>query len=88
MKARVGDQLRREAQAEFIRDKIAARLAECALELHPVKTRIVYCSVSRTREVALRREGFRARCCAGDEGLRPSASPCGGRHQTASCCVG
>jgi hypothetical protein len=46
MKARVGDQLRREAQAEFIRDKIAARLAECGLELHPVKTRIVYCKDS------------------------------------------
>jgi len=33
---------RSKAQAEFIRDKIAARLAECGLELHPVKTRIVY----------------------------------------------
>ncbi|MFI6744524.1 group II intron reverse transcriptase/maturase [Nonomuraea sp. NPDC050451] len=34
---------RSKAQAEFIRDKIAARLAECGLALHPDKTRIVYC---------------------------------------------
>ena len=27
---------RSKAQAEYIRDKIAARLAECGLELHPV----------------------------------------------------
>jgi RNA-directed DNA polymerase len=31
------------AQAEQVRDAIAARLAECSLELHPDKTRIVYC---------------------------------------------
>jgi len=32
-----------ERQAHFIRDKIALRLRECGLELHPKKTRIVYC---------------------------------------------
>ena len=37
---------RSKAQAEFIRDRIAARLAECGLELHPVKTRLVYCKDS------------------------------------------
>ena len=31
------------AEAEQVRDAIAARLAECSLELHPDKTRIVYC---------------------------------------------
>jgi RNA-directed DNA polymerase len=31
------------AQAEQVRDAIAARLSECGLELHPDKTRIVYC---------------------------------------------
>lgn len=31
------------AQAEQVGDAIAIRLAECSLELHPVKTRIVYC---------------------------------------------
>ncbi len=34
---------RSEAQARFIRDKIAARLATCRLEAHPDKTKIVYC---------------------------------------------
>jgi RNA-directed DNA polymerase len=34
------------AQAEFIQAKIAARLAEVGLELHPVKTRLVYCKDS------------------------------------------
>jgi RNA-directed DNA polymerase len=34
---------RSKAQAEFIRDKIAARMEECGLRLHPEKTRVVYC---------------------------------------------
>jgi len=33
-------------QAEQVRDAIAERLAECSLELHPEKTRIVYCKQS------------------------------------------
>jgi RNA-directed DNA polymerase len=32
-----------EKQALFVRDAIARRLAQCGLELHPDKTRIVYC---------------------------------------------
>jgi RNA-directed DNA polymerase len=32
-----------EKQAQFVRDAIAGRLAQCGLELHPDKTRIVYC---------------------------------------------
>jgi RNA-directed DNA polymerase len=32
-----------EKQAQFVRDAIAQRLADCGLELHPDKTRIVYC---------------------------------------------
>jgi RNA-directed DNA polymerase len=32
-----------EKQAWFVKDSIAGRLAECGLELHPDKTRIVYC---------------------------------------------
>jgi len=32
-----------EKQAEYVRDAIARRLARCGLELHPDKTRIVYC---------------------------------------------
>lgn len=34
---------RSEKQAGFIRDKIDQRLRRCKLELHPEKTRIVYC---------------------------------------------
>jgi RNA-directed DNA polymerase len=34
---------RSKAQAEFIRDRIAARMEECGLRLHPEKTRVVYC---------------------------------------------
>jgi RNA-directed DNA polymerase len=33
-----------EKQALFVRDAIARRLADCGLELHPGKTRIVYCT--------------------------------------------
>jgi len=32
-----------ERQASYVRDAIARRLAECRLEMHPEKTRIVYC---------------------------------------------
>ena len=32
-----------EKQARFVRDAIAKRLACCGLELHPDKTRVVYC---------------------------------------------
>ncbi len=32
-----------EPQAQLVRDAIARRLAQCGLELHPDKTRIVYC---------------------------------------------
>jgi len=32
-----------EKQADFIRDKVEQRMKQCGLELHPDKTRIVYC---------------------------------------------
>lgn len=34
---------RTKAEALFIRERLAQRFAECRLELHPTKTRIVYC---------------------------------------------
>jgi RNA-directed DNA polymerase len=37
---------RSRAQAEYVRDAIAQRLAECQLAMHPEKTRIVYCKDS------------------------------------------
>ena len=36
-----------EKQARFIRDKIEQRLKRCKLELHPEKTRLVYCKDER-----------------------------------------
>lgn len=36
-------------QAELVRDAIAERLKECRLELHPMKTRVVYCKDARRR---------------------------------------
>jgi len=38
-----------QAQAEQVQAAIGARLAEVALELHPVKTRIVYCKDANRR---------------------------------------
>ena len=34
---------RNEQEAQTLRDELQARLAECRLELHPTKTKIVYC---------------------------------------------
>src|SRR5699024_1374430 len=34
---------RSESQARYVRDAVAARLGQVGLELHPDKTRIVYC---------------------------------------------
>ena len=36
-------------EAQRVRDALQARLAECCLELHPTKTRIVYCKDDRRR---------------------------------------
>lgn len=38
-----------ESQARFVRDAVARRLVEVGLELHPDKTRIVYCKDSNRR---------------------------------------
>jgi RNA-directed DNA polymerase len=42
-----------ERQAHQVREAIERRLGSVGLQLHPDKTRIVYCSVSRTRRGAL-----------------------------------
>jgi RNA-directed DNA polymerase len=46
-----------ERQARFVKDAIAKRLAGCRLELHPAKTRIVYCKDSN-REGSAEHERF------------------------------
>jgi RNA-directed DNA polymerase len=38
---------RSEAEAVRLRERLAARLQECGLEMHPEKTRVVYCKDSR-----------------------------------------
>jgi RNA-directed DNA polymerase len=40
---------RTEQEAEAVKAALHARLAECQLELHPTKTRIVYCRDSKRR---------------------------------------
>ena len=54
-----------ESQARLVRDAVACRLVAVGLELHPVKTRIVYCKDSNRRgdyeEISLGRAGARSR---------------------------
>ena len=40
---------RSEKEAQSLREALAARLAECGLELHPTKTKIVYCKDYRRK---------------------------------------
>jgi RNA-directed DNA polymerase len=40
---------RSETEAQTVREALAARLAECSLELHPTKTKVVYCKDQRRR---------------------------------------
>ena len=42
---------RTEHEAEAVKTALQARLSECRLELHPTKTRIVYCKVTGRRGV-------------------------------------
>ena len=50
---------RSEVQARLVLDKLAARLRQCGLELHPKKTRIVYCKdVNRTAHYPVRQFTF------------------------------
>jgi RNA-directed DNA polymerase len=37
---------RNEQEAQTLKAELQARLAECCLELHPTKTKIVYCNVN------------------------------------------
>jgi len=38
---------RSEAEANWLREQLATRLRDCGLEMHPEKTRVVYCKDSR-----------------------------------------
>ena len=39
-----------EVQARFILDKVRARMKQCKLQLHPEKTKIVYCKDKDRKE--------------------------------------
>jgi len=41
---------RSEDEAHYLRDRLALRLCDCGLEMHPTKTRGVYCKDSRRTE--------------------------------------
>src|SRR6478752_6676988 len=41
---------RTEREANLVRVKIAARLKQCGLELHPEKTKVVYCKDANRQE--------------------------------------
>ncbi|WP_245261444.1 reverse transcriptase domain-containing protein [Mesorhizobium sp. L103C131B0] len=45
---------RTEQEAEAVKAALQARLAECQLELHPTKTKIVYCRDSKNAEGNIR----------------------------------
>ncbi len=41
---------RSEDEAHYLRERLALRLRDCGLEMHPTKTRVVYCKDSRRTE--------------------------------------
>src|SRR5664280_1052625 len=72
---------RSQAQAEVVRDAISARLAEVGLELHPVKTRLVYCKDANRRgsgefeEFTFLGYTFRPRLTAGEKLTKNAPAP-------------
>ena len=73
-------------QAEDVRGRIAARMQEVGLRLHPDKPRIVYCKVGRRRAphehttftflgYAFRARGARTKDGRGFTGFLPAISP-------------
>ena len=73
---------RTEKQAEFIKDKISQRLAQCKLELNEGKTQIVYCRNKNHFEKHCNVQfdflgyTFRPRYCPTKEGWRLLFTPC------------
>ena len=72
---------RTEREANLVRVKIAARLKQCGLELHPEKTKVVYCKDANRRETHLHEKfdflgfTFRPRKADGRKGIFCSFSP-------------
>ena len=92
---------RTEKQAQEVRAAIARRMQECRLELHPEKTKLVYCKDDDRRERYAQEQfdflgyTFRPRSSKSRRGstsstsvrpfLRKPARPYGGRFETGSC---
>lgn len=69
-------------QAVFIKENLAKRFEKCKLELHPVKTRIVYCKdKDRTREEELSKFDFLARENAKRYNIHINDMKGGGQHE-------
>jgi RNA-directed DNA polymerase len=72
---------RTEREANLVRVKIAARLKQCGLELHPEKTKVVYCKDANRRETHLHEKfdflgfTFRPRKADGRKGIFCSFIP-------------
>ena len=71
-----------ERQARLVRDAVARRLVAVGLELHPDKTRIVYCKDSRRRGTTRR---SRSRSAATRSGPGRRTTSARGRSSRASC---
>ena len=66
---------RSEQEAEALKAELQTRLAECGLEMHPTKTRIVYCKDSR-RKGAIRTSSLTSLATAsGRDGQRTRKTP-------------
>ena len=62
---------RTEREANLVRVKIAARLKQCGLELHPEKTKIVYCKDANRRGTHLNEKfDFLGYTFSASEGVR------------------
>jgi len=79
---------RTEAEARGVRAAIAARLQECGLELHPEKTKVVYCKDEDRRRTYPNEKfdflgyTFRPRISKNRKGSNPSVSGTGLRLRT------
>ena len=69
------------AQAQELHQQLQQRLGECGLQLHPEKTKVVYCADANRQEAATSVEfnflgfGFKPRSAAGPRGVFTTFSP-------------
>jgi retron-type reverse transcriptase len=78
-----------QARARRVLAALEQRMKEVGLELHPDKTRIVYCIVNMNVEVDRKNGGpLAAVLYERWRFVGPLGSPCGGRFQTAPSCIG